>query len=182
MPVTPSLQGHWPVVWLQVWPAAPTGWQSHSVEGTHNKRVRGENRGCRQCHRVTGEQGGNHGLPAALLARIHLLCSWRWTSSTCPVQPVTTLTGYRGGIWPRECTWVSLRCRGGSTGRGMAQPQPVLLQTWNCSQDTSSRTSHPGHQRVLLALQIKGSSMGCLRPCSRTPMCTCCNHLIPQTL
>lgn len=24
-PVTPSLQGHWPVVWLQVLPAAPTG-------------------------------------------------------------------------------------------------------------------------------------------------------------
>lgn len=24
-PVTPSLQGHWPVVWLQVLPTAPTG-------------------------------------------------------------------------------------------------------------------------------------------------------------
>lgn len=40
MPVTPSLQGHWPVVWLQVWPAAPTGWQSHSAGGTHKRRVR----------------------------------------------------------------------------------------------------------------------------------------------
>lgn len=28
-PVTPSLHGHWPVVWLQVFPRAPTGWQSH---------------------------------------------------------------------------------------------------------------------------------------------------------
>lgn len=30
MPVTPSLQGHWPVVWLHVLPAAPTGWQSQA--------------------------------------------------------------------------------------------------------------------------------------------------------
>lgn len=29
-PVTPSLHGHWPVVWLQVLPAAPTGWQSQA--------------------------------------------------------------------------------------------------------------------------------------------------------
>lgn len=29
-PVTPSLQGHCPVVWLQVRPDAPTGWHSHS--------------------------------------------------------------------------------------------------------------------------------------------------------
>lgn len=29
-PVTPSLQGHCPVVWLQVLPDAPTGWQSHA--------------------------------------------------------------------------------------------------------------------------------------------------------
>lgn len=32
MPVTPSLQGHWPVVWLHVLPAAPTGWQSQAEE------------------------------------------------------------------------------------------------------------------------------------------------------
>lgn len=31
-PVTPSLQGHWPVVWLHVFPAAPTGWQSHAIK------------------------------------------------------------------------------------------------------------------------------------------------------
>lgn len=31
-PVTPSLQGHWPVVWLQVLPAAPTGWQSQAED------------------------------------------------------------------------------------------------------------------------------------------------------
>lgn len=31
-PVTPSLHGHWPVVWLHVFPAAPTGWQSHAEE------------------------------------------------------------------------------------------------------------------------------------------------------
>ncbi len=29
IPVTPSLHGHWPVVWLQVFPRAPTGWHSH---------------------------------------------------------------------------------------------------------------------------------------------------------
>ena len=29
-PVTPSLHGHCPVVWLQVLPAAPTGWQSQA--------------------------------------------------------------------------------------------------------------------------------------------------------
>ena len=29
-PVTPSLQGHCPVVWLQVTPDAPIGWQSHA--------------------------------------------------------------------------------------------------------------------------------------------------------
>lgn len=29
-PVTPSLQGHCPVVWLQVRPNEPTRWQSHS--------------------------------------------------------------------------------------------------------------------------------------------------------
>ena len=33
-PMTPSLQAHCPVVWLQVLPEAPTGWQSHS---TNNK-------------------------------------------------------------------------------------------------------------------------------------------------
>lgn len=33
MPVTPSLQGHWPVVWLHVLPAAPTGWQSQAGVG-----------------------------------------------------------------------------------------------------------------------------------------------------
>ena len=31
VPVTPSLHGHWPVVWLHVRPDAPTGWHSHSV-------------------------------------------------------------------------------------------------------------------------------------------------------
>jgi hypothetical protein len=31
-PVTPSLQGHWPDVWLQILPEAPTGWQLH---GSH---------------------------------------------------------------------------------------------------------------------------------------------------
>lgn len=37
-PVTPSLQGHWPVVWLHVFPAAPTGWQSHAIKRTHTHK------------------------------------------------------------------------------------------------------------------------------------------------
>lgn len=32
MPMTPSLQGHCPVAWLQVFPEAPTGWQSHAAK------------------------------------------------------------------------------------------------------------------------------------------------------
>lgn len=31
IPVTPSLQGHWPLVWLQVFPEAPIGWQSQAA-------------------------------------------------------------------------------------------------------------------------------------------------------
>ena len=42
IPVTPSLQGHCPVVWLQVLPAAPTGWQSHAVRKQRKKERHSE--------------------------------------------------------------------------------------------------------------------------------------------
>lgn len=42
IPVTPSLQGHCPVVWLQVRPDAPTGWHSHS-NSPRNRRNHPEN-------------------------------------------------------------------------------------------------------------------------------------------
>lgn len=40
VPVTPSLQGHWPFVWLQVNPEEPTGWHSQATkkEWKENKR------------------------------------------------------------------------------------------------------------------------------------------------
>lgn len=40
--MTPSLQGHWPVVWLHVLPAAPTGWQSQAGVGVGAAGVKGE--------------------------------------------------------------------------------------------------------------------------------------------
>ncbi len=40
-PVTPSLHGHWPVVWLQTVPDEPTGWQLHAVlEDIKDKMVK----------------------------------------------------------------------------------------------------------------------------------------------
>lgn len=44
-PVTPSLQGHWPVVWLQVLPAAPTGWQSQAEDKKNEEAHSEEQRG-----------------------------------------------------------------------------------------------------------------------------------------
>lgn len=39
MPVTPSLHGHCPVVWLHVRPEAPTGWHSHSENVSNETRA-----------------------------------------------------------------------------------------------------------------------------------------------
>lgn len=89
MPVTPSLQGHWPVVWLQVWPAAPTGWQSHSAGGTHKRRVR-----------ARGEQRWRGG--AAPLAAFG--CPASFSSSQGPHRPETEVefgtgaAGTRGDV------------------------------------------------------------------------------------
>lgn len=41
---------------------------------------------------LAGSRASAAALPAALVARLHRLRSWRWTSGQRPVQPATTLT------------------------------------------------------------------------------------------
>ena len=37
--VTPSLHGHWPVVWSQIFPMDPCGWQLHATKNKRTSKV-----------------------------------------------------------------------------------------------------------------------------------------------
>ena len=81
VPVTPSLHGHWPVVWLHVRPDAPTGWHSHSV--TPNQSMKHNTHIHTHTHTHTWHARGIHPWPPCDLPRDPVTLS----PSLCPSPP-----------------------------------------------------------------------------------------------
>lgn len=63
-PVTPSLHGHCPVVWLQVLPAAPTGWQSQAGQEREKSLWLFGRKRMAQAHGLSVVLMASHPLPA----------------------------------------------------------------------------------------------------------------------